>query len=79
MERDKNRLINYEPSKERILSLKKSISELEDFFSIDRLIDIQLDYRIEFNECKKAGVDMKSRINRLELYHANLLYYYNKI
>lgn len=72
------KLISYYQNNERIKFLKNEIKNFEDFYSLEHLTRIYMDFCDEYHQCKKKNIDM-SLINTLELYNANLEYYYRLI
>jgi hypothetical protein len=74
----KDGLVGYIQNKERILFLKREIKNFEDFYSLEQVANIYMEFCNEYYKCKKKNVDM-SLINSLELYYANLKYYYRLI
>jgi hypothetical protein len=74
----KLRLISYYQNNERIKFLKNNIKNFEEFYSLESLTKIYMDFCEEYRQCKKKNIDM-NLINTLELYNANLEYYYRLI
>jgi hypothetical protein len=77
-----SRLIAYAPTKQREAYLVDNIKYLEDFLPDSLFISAFTHYLIQKDECVKANINMNGdfeNINCLELYNANLEYYYNKI
>lgn len=74
----KVRLIAYAPTKERRKFLISNIKHYEEFFSIEEVFNIFSEYLCDSLTCRKKGINM-NKTNKLELYHANLRFYYNEI
>lgn len=68
----------YLPTKERIKKLKKDCKHYENFMNLEQVLSIYSESKKEIEECKKSGVRM-NKLDELELYHANLEYYYKQI
>jgi len=72
------KLVSYKKDKERLEFLINEIKHYENFFHINKLTNIYLEYLTDLKNCRKSGVYI-DRFNKLELYHANLKYHYEQI